>query len=299
MKWPASWPNPPRRLRRVTGLVLVDKPAGPTSFAVIRRLRPLLGGKVGHAGTLDPFATGLLLVLAGKATRLATYLSGLDKSYRAEVQFGAVSSTLDPEGEIEPTAAVTDLAAVRAAAAGMTGTVMQQVPLASAVRVAGERSYARMRRGETEAPPPRPVTIERLEVEAFDAAAQTAVIEVSCSKGTYVRQIAADLGTATGAGAYCSELRRLSVGPFLVDDAGTPDEIAADPEGRWSRSPREALPHLPERLLTGPERDAVLHGRALETGDATGLVRLVFEGELVAVARPAEQGLQPVAVLGA
>ena len=174
----------------------MDKPAGPTSFDVIRRLRPVLGQKVGHAGTLDPFATGLLLILAGKATRLATFLSGLDKSYRAVVQFGAESSTLDPEGEIRPTGGTAAEEAVRSAAREMTGAVMQQVPLASAVHVGGERSYARMRRGETAAPPPREVRIDALDVEAFDVAAQRATIHVRCSKGTYVRQIAADLGSA-------------------------------------------------------------------------------------------------------
>src|ERR671934_2182257 len=109
----------------LTGLVLVDKPAGPSSFGVLRSLRPALGPKLGHAGTLDPFATGLLLVLAGRATRLATYLSGLDKRYRAVVQFGAVSTTLDPEGEIEETGGATNRADVRAAAERLRGTVVQ------------------------------------------------------------------------------------------------------------------------------------------------------------------------------
>jgi tRNA pseudouridine55 synthase len=280
----------------VTGLLLVDKPAGPTSFDVIRRLRPVLGSKLGHAGTLDPFATGLLLILAGKATRLATFLSGLDKSYRAVVQFGAESSTLDPEGALRPNGRTADEASVRSAAARMTGTVMQQVPLASAVRVGGERSYARMRRGEQTAPPPREVRIDALDVEAFDPEAQRATIHVRCSKGTYVRQIAADLGTATGAGAYCAELRRLTVGPFSVDEAATPAQIEQQPDGPWCRSLREALPHLAERVLTEQERDGVLHGRAV-AGETSGPVRLVYDGELVAVARGGENGLQPVAVL--
>src|SRR6266498_3440150 len=124
----------------LTGLVLVDKPAGPSSFGVLRSLRPALGAKLGHAGTLDPFATGLLLVLVGRATRLATYLSGLDKRYRAVVQFGAVSTTLDPEGDLEPTGATADEDAVRAAARALTGEITQAVPAASAVKVAGRRS---------------------------------------------------------------------------------------------------------------------------------------------------------------
>src|SRR6476646_569938 len=207
-------------MAQLTGLVLVDKPAGPSSFGVLRSLRPALGPKLGHAGTLDPFATGLLLVLAGRATRLAAYLSGLDKRYEAVVQFGAVSTTRDPEGDLTPTGATTDAAAVASAAAGMTGDVLQAVPAASAVKVDGRRSYARMRAGEAVAAPPRRVRISRLEVEAFDEETQRARIAVECSKGTYVRQIAADLGAATGAGAYCIALRRTGVGDFDVSDAG-------------------------------------------------------------------------------
>jgi tRNA pseudouridine55 synthase len=299
MRSQASWPNPPRRLRRVTGLLLVDKPPGPTSFAVIRRLRPLTGPKVGHAGTLDPFATGLLLVLAGRATRLATFLSGLDKRYRAVVQFGAISSTLDPEGEITQTGGRTDAAAVGEAAEALTGEVLQEVPLASAVRVAGERSYVRMRRGEIEAPPPRMVTIERLEVVSFDQRAQRAVIDVRCSKGTYVRQIAADLGAATAAGGYCSQLRRTEVGEFTVDRAASPERILEQGDGPWMIPPREALPHLPERVLDGGELEDVLHGRMLPGAGETGPVRLVHERRLVAIGRPDERGLRPAVVLGA
>src|SRR5205814_3399852 len=150
--------------------------------------------------------------------RLATYLSGLDKRYEAVVQFGAVSTTLDPEGEVESTGARVDAGGVAAAAAGLTGEVLQAVPAASAVKIEGRRSYARMRAGEAVAAPPRRVRIARLDVEAFDEAAQRARIAVECSKGTYVRQIAADLGEATGAGAYCLELRRTGVGEFEVSE---------------------------------------------------------------------------------
>lgn len=279
------------------GVFLVDKPAGPTSFDVLRQLRPALGRKLGHAGTLDPFATGLLLVLAGGATRLATYLSGLDKSYRAVVQLGAVSSTLDLDGELAPTGAATDEQALREAAASLTGVIEQRVPLASAVRVDGERSYARMRRGETAPPPPREVRIDRLELLEFDGALQRATIEVDCSKGTYVRQIAADLGEATGAGGYCLELRRLKIGGFSVEQAGTPEQIAGDRDGRWHLSGRDALSHMPERALDDAEMEHVRHGRAVAARDERGPVRLVHGGELVAIAAPGERGLQPTMVL--
>jgi len=281
----------------VTGLFLVDKPAGGSSFAVLRGLRPALGRKLGHAGTLDPFATGLLLVVAGRATRLATYLSGLDKSYEAVVQFGSTSTTLDPEGEITPAGPPTDAAAVAAAAEALVGEIVQAVPAASAVKVDGERAYARMRRGETVVPPPRRVTIHSLTVERFDAETQRAAIAVRCSKGTYIRQLAADLGSATRAGAYCLELRRTHVGRFAVADAGTPDEIRADPLGRWYRSAADALPHLPARALDDAEQRDVAHGRALRRLGEDGVTRLLAGGELRAVAEPRGEELQPVVVL--
>ena len=282
----------------LTGLVLVDKPAGPSSFGVLRSLRPALGAKLGHAGTLDPFATGLLLVLAGRATRLATYLSGLDKRYEAVVQFGATSTTLDPEGEIEQTGNVTGADAVASAAATLTGDVLQAVPAASAVKIDGRRSYARMRAGETVTAPPRHVRIGRLDVEQFDEEAQRARLTVECSKGTYVRQIAADLGEATGAGAYCLELRRTAVGEFEVAAAGSPADILAEPRGSWLRPPAAALPHLPGRELDPAEAEAARHGRALEARAETGPVRLLSGGELVAIGEPRDGRLRPVVVLG-
>jgi tRNA pseudouridine55 synthase len=283
----------------VDGLLLVDKPAGPSSFGVLRGLRPALGRKLGHAGTLDPFATGLLLVLAGRATRLAQYLTGLDKAYRAVVRFGAVSTTLDPEGAVTETGERTSAAAVRAAAAALVGEIEQRVPAASAVKVGGERAYARMRRGEAVAPPPRRVRIESLAVESWDDGGQRAELVVRCSKGTYVRQIAADLGEATGAGAYCEALRRLAVGAFTVEDAGAPDAVAADPLGPWFRAPADALPHLPARTLDTRELEAVRQGRAVEADGAAGTTRLLADGRLVAVAEPRGGRLAPVVVLPA
>jgi tRNA pseudouridine55 synthase len=285
-------------MAQLTGLVLVDKPAGPSSFGILRSLRPALGTKLGHAGTPDPFATLLLLPLPPPATRLATYLSGLDKRYVAVVQFGAVSTTLDPEGELDMTGAVTDAAAVASAAAELTGDVLQAVPAASAVKIDGRRSYARMRAGETVTAPPRHVRIGRLDVEEFDEEAQRARIAVDCSKGTYVRQIAADLGEATGAGAYCLELRRTAVGEFPVAEAGSPADVLADPHGAWFRAPSDALPHLPARELDASEADAARHGRALDPHAETGPVRLVSEGELVAIGEPRDGRLRPVMVVG-
>ena len=285
-------------MAQLTGLVLVDKPAGPSSFGVLRSLRPALGAKLGHAGTLDPFATGLLLVLAGRATRLATYLSGLDKRYEAVVQFGAVSTTLDPEGDPVKTGASTDAGAVVTAAAGMTGDVIQAVPAASAVKIDGRRSYARMRAGDAVTAPPRPVRIDRLEIDGFDEETQRATIAVECSKGTYVRQIAADLGDATGAGAYCLELRRTGVGEFDVSAAGSPAQVLAEPTGSWFLAPRAALPHLPVRDLSAGEADGARHGRALESRGETGPVRLLTGAELLGIGEPRDGRLRPVVVLG-
>jgi tRNA pseudouridine55 synthase len=282
-----------------SGMFLVDKPAGPSSFGVLRTLRPALGKKTGHAGTLDPFATGLLLVLSGKATRLARYLSGMDKTYRTVVQFGARSSTLDPEGDLEQTGAVTDIDAVTSAAGALVGEIMQDVPAASAVKIDGQRSYARMRKGETVTAPPRAVRIARLDVIAFDEVHQRAELDLTCSKGTYVRQIAADIGDATGAGAYCCELRRTAVGEWSVDAAGTPEQITAEPLGEWYRTPLQALAHLPCQELTPEERERIVHGRAIARSlrSVADAVCLAAEGELVAVAEPRAGELHPVVVL--
>jgi tRNA pseudouridine55 synthase len=279
------------------GLYLVDKPAGPTSFGVLRSLRMALGRKLGHAGTLDPFATGLLLVLADSATRLAPYLSSADKTYRAVVQFGEVSTTLDPEGRITVTGGSTDREAVERAAAGMTGDVLQRVPAASAVKIDGERAYARMRRGEDVVPEPRVVRIDRLDVTGFDPRTQRAEIEVACSKGTYVRQIASDLGEQTGAGAICLELRRLTVGAFDVADAGSPEQVAEHPDGPWFRAPAEALPHLPARRLTAEEAEAVGHGRPLATAGEEGPTAALLDDRLVAVMAPRDGMLRSLVVL--
>lgn len=282
-----------------SGMFLVDKPAGPSSFGVLRALRPALGSKTGHAGTLDPFAEGLLLVVSGRATRLARFLVGMDKSYRAVIQLGARSSTLDPEGEIAQTGETTNADDVEHAAAALVGDVVQSVPAASAVKIDGQRSYARMRRGETAVAPPRTVRIDRLEVTGFDADLQRAELDVVCSKGTYVRQIAADIGEATGAGAYCLSLRRTEVGPWNVASAGTIDQIIADPLGEWFRTPFEALGHLPTHELTEPESEMVRHGRTIHASDSSGgdVVRLARDGTLMAVAEPKDGALHPIVVL--
>lgn len=277
------------------GVWLVDKPAGPTSHDVVATVRRRLprGTRVGHAGTLDPFATGLLMILVGRATRLVPYLVGLDKTYRARVRLGARSESGDPEGPIAATGLpIPDETAVRDAVRRLRGPGRQRVPALSAVRVDGERLHRRTRRGETTTLPERDIVIHAADVVACDLADGWVDIEIACSKGTYVRQVASDLGETLGCGGYCEKLRRLAVGALSVAEAVAPDDVA----GRGGIDPRRAI-GLPERTLSGPEAADVLHGRTV-AGIADGPVALVADGELVGIAHPADGGrLQPRVVL--
>src|SRR2546425_9754209 len=229
-----------------SGVLLVAKPAGPTSHDVVQRLRKsdlARGQKVGHAGTLDPFATGLLLVLIGRATRFQRFFMALPKTYRALVRFGSVSDTGDPTGSLEPTGARVDEEAVRVALPALVGEIEQRVPLASAVKVGGERLYRKARRGEAFDTPVRSVRVMRLELLRFDGEAQSAELEVECSSGTYVRSLVSDLGGMTGAGAYCDALERIAIGPFPLENAD---------EGRLVPLSK-ALAFMPERTLAPGE----------------------------------------------
>ena len=210
-------------------VLLVDKPAGPTSFGCVARVRGALGGrrvKVGHAGTLDPFATGLLALLVGRATRLAPYLVGLDKRYRTVVQLGVRSDTGDPEGVLEPgEGPLPDAAALTAACAGFVGTISQVPPATSAIKVGGQRAYALARAGQEVEMVAREVVIHAFDVVSYDAASGRAVLDIHCSKGTYVRALARDLGETLGCGAYCAELRRVAIGHLDVAHAGSLEDV--------------------------------------------------------------------------
>jgi tRNA pseudouridine55 synthase len=251
---------PPRELRP-TGLVLVDKPAGPSSFAVVKRLRDRTGARAGHAGTLDPFATGLLLVLLGSATRLAQYLVDLDKRYVTEVDLRSTTSTGDIEGELveehEPPAPEE----LDERLEPLSGEIMLRVPAASAVKVEGERAYRRFRAGEDVDMPYRASTIHELVLHRYENGVAT--LELLVSSGTYIRAIADELG------GHCRTLRRTVVGPFSVDDA---DEELILP-------PADALPFLPAIDLSPDEADAIRTGqRRIDRP-----VRAMCEGRLVAV----------------
>lgn len=193
-------------------VLLYDKPAGVTSHDVVAKVRRERGLKAGHAGTLDPFATGLLLILLGKATRLQRFLVGLPKTYLATARLGWRSSTGDPDGELTETGRLPDSLELP------TGTVRQRVPMTSAVRVGGERLYKKAHRGETVPTPERDVEVHRAEL--LGAGGETARYEIECSAGTYVRTLIETLDDA-----YCAELRRTAVGPFRVEDAG--EEVPA------------------------------------------------------------------------
>jgi tRNA pseudouridine55 synthase len=189
-------------------VLLCDKPAGITSHDLVVRVRRERGCKAGHTGTLDPFATGLLLVLLGRATRLQRFLTGLPKTYVARARLGWRSSTGDPDGELSETGRVPKSLQLP------TGTVRQRVPMTSAVRVGGERLYRKAHRGETVETPEREVDVYRADLLSSDS--ESARYEIECSAGTYIRTLIEALDDA-----YCAELRRTAIGPFRIEDAGS------------------------------------------------------------------------------
>ena len=246
----------------VDGLAVVDKPAGMTSHDVVGRCRRIFGQrKVGHAGTLDPDATGVLLVGLGRATRLMQFMSGLAKSYRSEVVLGVATSTLDASGEVIgqwDMGAVT-LEQARQAAGRLTGDIQQIPPMVSAIKVGGRRLHELARSGVQVERAPRPVTVHRFEVERL-APGPVLEVSVDCSSGTYIRVLAADLGEALGGGAHVRSLRRTAVGPWTV-------EQAVPLEGLDETSVRplaECLPWLPSVKVEQETADKVANGRVLE-----------------------------------
>lgn len=218
------------------GIVLVDKPAGKTSHDVVARARRVFATrKVGHAGTLDPMATGLLVLGVNGATRLLTYLVGLDKTYRATVRLGVVTDTDDAEGAVLATADASgvDDDAITAGIADLTGRISQVPSSVSAIKIGGRRAYDLARAGEQVQLAAREVTVSRFQLIAHRRGADVIDldVEVDCASGTYVRALARDLGAALGVGGHLTALRRTRVGPFEVTDAGErlEDAVALDP----------------------------------------------------------------------
>ncbi|MDR2567331.1 MAG: tRNA pseudouridine(55) synthase TruB [Bifidobacteriaceae bacterium] len=267
----------------VAGLILLDKPAGWTSHDCVARIRRLAGTKkVGHAGTLDPAATGLLVVGVGRATRLLTYLVGLDKAYQATIRLGAATTTDDAEGQVTfgAPAASLPLEQVLAAMVPWRGRVRQVPSAVSAVKVDGRRSYARVRAGESVDLAAREVVITRFELLEVRAEGDflDADVVVECSSGTYVRALARDLGASLGVGGHLTELRRLRVGPFEVEEAPALEELAAD---FAVRSPAWAARRLwPEWRLTAEEARRLAQGQrlALASSPPNGLPKLADSG---------------------
>jgi tRNA pseudouridine55 synthase len=254
-------------------VLLCDKPAGVTSHDVVAGIRRERRAKTGHAGTLDPFATGLLVVLLGRATRLQRYLLGLSKTYRATARLGWRSTSGDPDGELTRTGRIPATLALP------TGTVTQRLPMTSAVRVGGERLYRRAHRGERIDTPERTVEVHRADLLESDG--ERATFEIECSSGTYVRTLIETLEDA-----YCEELRRTAVGPLRIEDAGR------------ELTPLAALAFLERRALTEAEAEHVSHGRPLEAGaEGAGPVCLSHGGRLLAVAKREGEQLKPEVVL--
>ncbi|MFL5674725.1 MAG: tRNA pseudouridine(55) synthase TruB [Chloroflexota bacterium] len=255
------------------GIVVVAKPAGPTSHDIVALVRRLAATKrVGHGGTLDPFASGVLPVFLGHATRVVEYHLGDRKAYRATVCFGASSTTEDLEGELTPAAAGTapSRETVEAALPELTGTISQRPPAYSAIKVGGRRAYALARAGETVLLPTREVTIHALDLVSWDASdpdRPVAILEVACSAGTYVRSLARDLGEAVGSAAYLGALTRTASGPFRLEDAVALDELrtatAEDPAGLIAhlRPLDFGLDAFPVVVLTDEETAAIARGQ--------------------------------------
>jgi tRNA pseudouridine55 synthase len=256
-----------------SGVLLVAKAAGVTSHDVVAQIRRRYDAKVGHAGTLDPFATGLLLVLIGQATRAQRFLMALPKTYRAVARLGWTSDTGDRDGTLVETGRVPERLQLP------VGELMQRPPAYSAVKVGGERLYKKARRGETVEAEPRPVTVHRF--EQLWREGDRVGLELEVSSGTYVRQLVADLGDA-----YCDELERTAIGPFRLEDAESFVPLG------------EALSFMPAVELDADSAAPASHGVAV-AGTADAEVRLMHDGRLIAIARPEGETLKPFVVFPA
>ena len=258
------------------GVLLRAKPAGVTSHDVVAEVRRSLPRKtkVGHAGTLDPFATGLLLVLVGRATRAPRFCMELPKTYRAVARLGWTSTTGDRDGELVETGRLPESLAIP------VGEQLQTPPAYSAVKVGGRRAYELARAGEVPEMKPRPVTVYRADLLWHEG--DRAALEIECSSGTYVRSLVTDLGDA-----YCEELERAAIGPFRLEEADAERIVPL----------AEALGFMPERELSEEEAASIRHGRRIsaEAGLAEH-ARLTHAGDVLAIAELRDGELQPVVV---
>lgn len=267
------------------GLLVIDKPAGITSHDVVGRVRRILGERrVGHAGTLDPPATGVLVLGIGTTTRLLRFCEAYDKTYVATVAFGTSTSTQDATGTVLATvdASVLERAAVIDALGRFVGDIEQVPPMVSAVKIGGERLYRKALRGEEVERPARPVIVHAASLDRFESGRNaTASITVTCSKGTYIRTLAADLGDALGVGAHLTALRRTRVGPF--DVAGAVALEILRPE--HVRAPEESVAGYPRRSIDADEVRALVHGKPLSPAGIEGIYAAFGPEGLVAMMR--------------
>lgn len=273
------------KLPDLNGLLVIDKPAGMTSHDVVGRVRRLAGMKrVGHGGTLDPFATGILVVAVGRATRVLQYVQDHQKGYRAHVVLGAATDTADVDGVVTDTAERDnwpDEAEVAAAVSRFVGEIEQAPPAYSAIKVGGRKLYELARAGEQVDVPKRIVTVHAIEVLSY--APPDLVLDIQCGKGTYVRSIARDIGALLGTEAYCHGLRRTNSGAFCLADAWTLEELAErDVRDDWPRialHPDAALTGLPAVILGEADRDKWYHGRSVpisRPASSTGIVTRAY-----------------------
>jgi tRNA pseudouridine55 synthase len=273
------------------GLLLVDKPSGVTSHDVVDAERRALGvRRIGHAGTLDPMATGLLILGVGRATRLLRYLGMLPKTYEGTARLGEETDTLDADGAVVRTSPVVASGDdVERAAVALLGESMQAPPAYSAAKVGGRKLYEEARAGRPAEAPPRPIRVDAFHVIAFDG--RDVGFRVTCSGGTYVRVLAADLGRSLDCGAHLIALRRTGIGPFDVQEASPPGGGAPLPVER-------AVAHLPRVELDAEEARAALHGRILAPSGVQG-PHAVFdsEGRLIGVYRDEGPRARPEVIL--
>ena len=273
------------------------KPAGPTSHDIVDIARRALGEqRVGHLGTLDPFATGLLVLVVGRATRLAPFAAEWPKTYEGVIRLGITTDTDDLTGTVVATAPWTGITPAQLAdvIGGFRGAYDQRPPAYSAVKIEGERAYRRARRGETVAPEPRPVEIRELEL--VEAAVPDLQFRATVSAGTYLRSLARDIGAKLGCGAHLTALRRTAVGPLSLADAVAPEAVT------WAALQDAAVlvGHMPRRQVDKKERDAVVHGRPLKVepvADSQYPVAVFSGDELVAVAELVGDLLKPRVVV--
>jgi len=278
------------------GVVVIDKPPGPTSHDIVAKAKRVLRTKVGHAGTLDPFATGVLPLLIGHATRLSRFLLHADKEYLAGIRFGRRTDTFDRDGRIVDERPVPDLYDFQAQniLAMFKGRIEQVPPPFSAVRVAGKRLYDLARKDLPATAPPRTIEIYNLSLEKKEADFWS--VRVHCSSGTYVRRLADDIGEVVGCGAYLESLRRTRAGEFRLAEAVKVEELSAVVEEKLLGLER-LLPGMPRLDLEGNQARCVRHGNPFASSDAgEGDRRLFFAGRLIGIGRVELGSVQPETV---